>query len=438
MRPARELLTSIYRDAIASLSPESAMSDALRASAGGSTVARLHLIAIGKAAGTMLRGAESWVAETKSHLIGGMCIAHDDAFPAHPGISAFIGDHPLPGQRSRRAAEGIAAYIQTVDHGDRVVVLLSGGASALIGAPVPGLSDGSYAMLVHALLGSGLNINAMNTLRRRLSRWGGGRLGAALQRRGAKVSVLVLSDVLGDSLASIGSGPCVRDAMTHGEVLDALRQAHLSDATRDLLVRALHFAELATEDEQVLKAHTPIPHTIIGSNTLALHALSNCAAAYGITSTIIREPLTDSATLCGEHVATTLLAMRDRPASSKPHLVCWGGEPLVVLPFEGNVPAGGRMQALALSAARVLDAGRDSGAGVTILAAGTDGRDGATDAAGAIVSGETWQRITRAGRSPAHDLERYESYAALSAADALIPAFVSGTNVNDVVLGLLM
>jgi glycerate 2-kinase len=437
MDNARALLTAIYRDAIAAVSPDAAVLDALRHEARRAEGGRIHLIAIGKASAKMLHGAGLWLAETGQHCVGGVCIAHHDAMRTALPVAQLTGDHPVPGLRSKSAADHLGSYVSgSVQRGDQVLVLLSGGASALIGAPVSGLSDQAYAMIVHALLGSGLSIGDVNTLRRRLSRWGGGKLGHALQSRGARVHVLVVSDVLGNALTSIGSGPCVADDVTHTDALALVRQAHLSASMRDEIVRALYAGDRAGPTADV-RAEEVISHAIVSSNSQMLNAVAAIAGARDITCTIMPELLTDGATLCGERVATAMLARPNSQRGNVLHLVCWGGEPLVILPADPRVPAGGRMQALALSAARMLGAAGTNATGVTILAAGTDGRDGATDAAGAVVDADTWNAIERAGRAPEDDLAQWESSAALGAAGALIPAFVSGTNVNDVVMGVV-
>jgi glycerate 2-kinase len=438
MPNARALLTELYREAVAAVSPDAAVRDALRQRARAVNGARTHLFAIGKASEHMLHGAELWLSDTQQQCAGGVCIAHHDVVGTSLPVQHSVGDHPVPGTRSKAAADGLGRYITTsVQHGDQAIVLLSGGASALIGAPAGGLTAAAYTKVVHALLGSGLSIDAVNAVRRRLSRWGGGRFGAALQARGASIEVLVVSDVLGDSLASIGSGPCVRDMLTLADTLAFVRDAHLASDVRDEIVRALHAVEL-TREPTPQSAEFAIPHTIVSSNAAVLRAIADGARARGVSCTVMSNPLTDDATLCGERVADALLQAKRLQRDTVPHLLCWGGEPVVVLPTEHQVPSGGRMQALALSAARVLGAAGTEADGVTILAAGTDGRDGATDAAGAVVDGDTWRAIERAGRVPAKDLVRCESYDALRAANAHIPEFVSGTNVNDVVIGVVL
>ncbi len=397
----RQLLETIYHDAIAALQPEPAVASALDAVYGpGHWPPSIHVVAIGKASHTMAAAALEWCAAKQVQVLGGLCIAHVAGGAPLGPLTMLTGNHPIPGPDSATAAEGVGTYIaERVRERDAVLVLLSGGTSALIGAPLAGLSPDEYASTTEALIGGGLSINAINRERRRLSRWARGRLGEALQARGATVEVLVISDVIGDDLASIGSGPCIPDAT--------------SDAP-------------------------PIPHRIISSNRAARELVLAAAQRNGLTPVRVDEPLRGDVGYCAERIALVLRthAMHARTGSHAHKLVCWGGEPTVTLPGP-HAPPGGRMQALALALAKELhNAGADARS-ITILAAGTDGRDGATDAAGAVVDGRTWSAIRSVGRAPEHDLASYQSHQALSLIGALVPAFASGTNVNDLVIALV-
>ncbi len=397
----RQLLETIYRDAIDALQPGPAVETALGAVySRGELPGQLHLLAIGKASHTMAAAATRWCLAHDVQVLGGLCISHvADGEPIAP-LDVLHGNHPIPGLDSARAADALGAYVTARVHaGEFVLVLLSGGTSALIGAPIDGMSLEEYAATTEALIGGGLSINAINRERRRLSRWARGRLGEALQARGAHVDVLVISDVIGDDLASIGSGPCIPDPT--------------SDAP-------------------------PIPHRIIGSNRTARELVLAAAQRSGLTPVRVDEPLRGDVGYCAERIALVLRThgMHARTGAHAHKLVCWGGEPTVTLPGP-HAPPGGRMQALALALAKELHTAGADARSITILAAGTDGRDGATDAAGAVVDGRTWSAIRSVGRTPEHDLASYHSHQALSLVGALIPAFASGTNVNDLVIALV-
>jgi glycerate-2-kinase len=178
---------------------------------------------------------------------------------------------------------------------------------------------------------------------------------------------------------------------------------------------------------------------VIASNRLALEAAARHAAAVGLTPEVAAEPLAGEAAAAGTRLAAFLLQHCGRGSIPQPdsagtarRCFIWGGETTVTL-GAGSPGLGGRCQELALAAARALDG---AGLGVTLLAAGTDGRDGPTDAAGAIVDGSTWRAAQSAGRDPARDLAGHDAYRALDAAGALLRPGLTGTNVMDVVIGI--
>ena len=353
----------------------------------------------------------------------------------HPAIPVVPGDHPEPGVHSRAAAAALARAAAETGQTDEAWVLLSGGATSLLGAPVDGVQPADLTGLYSLLLGSGLDISAMNRIRKRFSRWGGGRLAAALGA--SKIRVFVVSDVIGDDLAAIGSGPCVPDPATAGEVRRALEGAGLSSRVAPALLRVLADVEAGRSPETPKPDHPAFARVetkVIVSNRLALEAAAARAAADGWSVRIVERPLAGEAVTVGGEIARELVQYARSAPSAQPRCIVWGGETTVTL---GARPPGlgGRSQELALAAAQVL--GHDSAhAGITVLAAGTDGRDGPTDAAGAIVDGTTWAAVQRAGRDPARDLAAHDAYRALDAAGALLRPGLTGTNVMDVVVGL--
>ena len=399
-----QLLEHLYRDTITALHPGRAVRDALDRTFTLDTTlgGALHIIALGKAAAPMASAALEWCVAQHFSVKGGVCVTHDEPANGLAPLHVCIGDHPTPSTRSAAAAAALGGYIAShVDQGDRVLVLLSGGTSSLIGAPLDGSDHAEYLATTRALVASGLDINQINAQRRQLSRWGGGRLGAALQARGATVTVLLISDVIGDDLASIGSGPCIPE---RGDTAQ------------------------------------PITHHVIADNHVARDTVVRLARERGMIAQAIDEPLLGDVDCCAERIALVLLthasAARHGSVRHKPRLICWGGEPTVPVPIDA--PPGGRMQALALTVARRLHDAGDAAIRLTLLAAGTDGRDGATNAAGAIVDSRTWAAIRDLARSPERDLATMRSHDALAAVGALIPAFTSGTNVNDLVIGLVL
>jgi hydroxypyruvate reductase len=277
----------------------------------------------------------------------------------------------------------------------------------------------------------------MNRIRKRFSRWGGGKLARALAP--ARIRVFVISDVIGDDLASIGSGPCVPDPTTAAEVHSLLEASRLwgrlPDQARRLVLSAEsgHLPETPKPGDQTFARVT---HELIASNRLALDAAAARARELNLTPFVHNTPLSGEASRVGTELAAALLddcARQAHPQSgSQASCWIWGGETTVSLGRD-TAGIGGRCQELALAAAKLLSGSSTSAA---LLAAGTDGRDGPTDAAGAVVDSKTWGAVSAGGRDPELDLKTHNAYAALNAAGALLRPGLTGTNVMDVVIGL--
>jgi len=332
------------------------------------------------------------------------------------------------------AAGALERTVKLIPKSDEVWLLLSGGTSSLIAAPEPGLTPSDLTSIYSLLLGSGLDIAAMNRIRKRFSRWGGGKLARALSP--AKVRGYVVSDVIGDDLASIGSGPCVPDPTNAREIRQQLEQggiwSRLPEPARSLVL-SVEAGERAETPKPGDAAFAGVSLEVIASNRLALEAAAQRAVELGLTAVVADRPLSGEAAAAGESLARSLLDRCVQSGADPETRLCWicGGETTVTLGEQvGGV--GGRCQELALAAAKTLSGTSER---VALLAAGTDGRDGPTDAAGAIVDGRTWRAIERSGRNPAEDLAEHNSYPALDAARALVRPGLTGTNVMDVMIG---
>ncbi|MGH7629013.1 MAG: DUF4147 domain-containing protein, partial [Gemmatimonadales bacterium] len=396
----------------------------------------VRLFALGKASLPMAETAVAVLASHRLEPAGGLVVPPAAGVQPHSSIRVVPGDHPEPGPGSLAAAAALAEATADTRPGDEAWVLLSGGATSLLGAPIDGASAADLAVLYAQLLGSGLDISAMNRIRKRFSRWGGGRLAAALAP--ARVRVFVVSDVIGDDLASIGSGPCVPDPTRARDVRRALDEAgltaHVPPALLALLgdVEAGHAAETPKPDDPAFRT---VETQLIVSNGLALEAAAARARQRGLVSEIVRPPLEGEASDAGRAIATTLLNYARGSDLQQRRCVIWGGETTVTLGIEPP-GLGGRSQELALAAAEQLAGAGGDRRGVALVAAGTDGRDGPTDAAGAVVDAATWEAVRRAGRDPASDLAVHDAYRALDAAGALLRPGLTGTNVMDIVIGL--
>jgi glycerate 2-kinase len=431
----KPLLVAIYRAALAAVAPGPVLIRTLQGELSSpSSPSRLSgpwIIALGKAAQPMAEAAVRVLADRGQSPSGGLVVAPEAAPRPHASITGIVGDHPEPGAGSLAAADALDRLVQQVPPGDAVWVLLSGGTTSLIGAPQPGIGVDELKALYTQLLRSGLDIKAMNRVRKRFTRWGAGRLARGLAQ--ARVRCYIVSDVVGDYLAAIGSGPCVPDTSTAREVREALVQAGLWDGLAPSLKRHLDEVERGGIPETPKPrdpAFAGVETTLIASNRLALEAAGRHARGLGLAAEIVETPLVGEAAAVGARIAAQLVAgdHGDRPT----RCLIAGGETTVTFTDQG-AGSGGRSQELALAAARSL---RGLPPPVALLAAGTDGRDGPTDAAGALVDGSTWDRIAGAGRDPQRDLYHHDSYAALAAADALIKTGPTGTNVMDVVIGV--
>lgn len=479
MDDPRALLTALHAAAVQGANPFQRTYEAAREWIDASSVtssSRVHVFALGKAAATMTAGAARALRERDINAVGGVVVAAAplaaDATPEQGGglpasLEYRVGDHPVPDIGSLAAADVIARKVRDVQSDDIALVLISGGATSLCAAPCDELRDmiGHTAdaqklltELVATLHECGLAIHEMNAIRRRLLRWGGGRLTVALSDRNVKeIRVLSVSDVIGDHPSVIGSGPCSPDPMSEAEFLAMLDAYNLRDRIpRDLAV-ALGLQGSASD--AILPPHPGdaafdlVNYTIVARNQDACRALAARARELGITNiTLVDAPLTGEADALGHTIAN--IAVRSAANDEAEQLIIWGGEPTVTMrvrlddedddqseqePHDLLPPMGGRMQALALSAAMTLEGEiarqrHESDAfRAFILAAGTDGRDGPTDACGAIVDTLTPLGARERGRDPAHDLRWHRSYHSLSAAGALLKTGPSGTNVMDVV-----
>lgn len=434
----RELVLELYDAALASAAP-SAMTGRAVEALNIPRDARVWVFSFGKAATAMAAAAVASLLRSLHSVVGGVVVTPDAAPSPYPTLVALRGDHPNPGAQSFAAAEKVADITKGRRGNDVAIVLISGGTSSLIAAPLRGMSDADLKSLYELLLGSGLSIAEMNVVRKRFSRWGAGRLALALAP--AATHCLAISDVANDDLAVIGSGPCVPDEATAEDVKRILQRADLLSripaAHRDMLADVGR----GLVPETPTKSHPAFAHVtarVIGNNRLAIDGAAATARSRGIPTEVVEARLTGDAGTTGEEIARHLLARRAAGVSRG--CVIWGGETTVNLgagPTAGRVSGGGRCQELALAAARVLSAAGSDANGIQLLAAGTDGRDGATEAAGAIVDASTWSTIIAGGRDPMHALAAHESNAALKLANALLPRRTTGTNVNDVVIGLI-
>ncbi|OIQ44002.1 MAG: glycerate kinase [Roseobacter sp. MedPE-SW] len=371
---------------------------------------RDYLLALGKAAVPMMQEMLDHIPEPRQALV----VTNPENLEELPGVRVLAGSHPVPDQASADAGAAAIDFLSQATEQDRVTVLVSGGGSALMVAPAAGLSLSDKAAVNAALLASGLEINEMNLVRQQLSDLKGG--GLLRHAAPASVQAYLLSDVIGDDLRAIASGPTVSPLGDKTTARDTLQRAGIWD---DLPASVrTHLTATAVE--------TPLPeaqNTLIGSNRHSLVAMMEQAATLGWQPQLVSDHLVgDVADAVEEVLHAAKAAPLDQPVA-----LIFGGETTVRLQGDGR---GGRNQELAL---RMAQRGAAELSGDWLfLSGGTDGRDGPTDAAGGIATPETWTDIAKAGADPSALLANNDSYAALKAANALLVCGGTGTNVADV------
>lgn len=435
MSGAREHLQELYCAAVGGANVESLTANAV-AAIPLERRQRVWVFAFGKAAGAMAHAAVSTLERSLAEVAGGIVVAPTPIDPPSGTVSVVVGDHPVPGRRSFAAAGRIADLVTRKRGVDLAIVLVSGGATSLIAAPLRGMSESDLSLVYEQLLGAGLDIHEMNAIRKRFSRWAAGRLTLALAP--ARSFCFAVSDVPGDDIASIGSGPCVADPTRVQTVLDSLKRVGLFDKLPPSFREYLLDTVRGVTPETPKASHPAFAHVtarVIANNAIALNAAAAAARRSGFETVLHQAPLVGEASTAGERIARDLVALRRSARQGSVHCHIWGGETTVAL--RGPAPPGGRCQELALAAARELAGAGDDARGIALLAAGTDGRDGPTDAAGAVVDENTWSAIGAAGRDASAALHAHESYDALASAGALFKPGLTGTNVMDITVGLV-
>ena len=437
----RDLLIDLYDAAVAGAAPGPLTTAALR-ELETRPEQRLWLYAMGKAAHPMASAALTTLQRARHTIAAGVIVGPDRHPSPFAPVTSLVGNHPIPGRDSFTAAQRIGELAAGMRSDDVAVVLISGGATSLIGAPLRGLAEADFVHLCELLLGSGLDIREMNAVRKRFSRWGAGRLALALAP--ARTHTLLISDAHGDDPADIASGPCTADPNTVQDVIAILQRAGLYARIAPAMREYLAGVVRGLTPETPRRTHPAFAHVstrVIGSNALATDAAARRARELGLAVHDHGSVLTGDAMRCGADLAGSLL---QRAREGWRGCMIWGGETTVQLGDMNAVaspaptsPLGGRCQELALSASRVLADAGDDARRITLLAAGTDGRDGPTDAAGAFADASVWEAIRASGRAPELALARHDSYSVLDAVNALHRRGHTGTNVRDVVIAVV-
>lgn len=387
---------------------------------------RVLVIGAGKAGLPMARAVVGVLGE---RVAGGVVIVkegHAEGHPAVGPVQIIQAGHPLPDERGLEGTRRIADLLAGAGGRDLVLCLISGGGSALLTMPSPGLNLADLRALTDQLLASGASIDEINTLRKHLDRVKGG--GLARMAAPAQVITLILSDVVGNPLDIIASGPTVPDPATFADARRVLARYDLASRVPPALVRLL--AEGARGDvPETPKPGDPlfdrVDNLLVGSNGLAAGAAQDQAVREGFNALLLTTYLQGEAREVGRVLAALArqLAVHDEPLP-RPACLVFGGETTVTLRGEG---LGGRNQEAALGAVADLAGLPDT----VLVTLATDGGDGPTDAAGAVATGETLARAREAGMAPDAFLARNDAYHFFSPLGDLLRPGPTQTNVND-------
>lgn len=406
----RKILRDLFDRAILAADPKGAVLSALDDnSALSETSAKVHILSVGKAAIPMMEAVRN---RLKNRQIGQeLAITNYENVPDQSDFTVLGAGHPVPDENGLAAGLRAVELLEQAGEGDEIIVLISGGGSALLPCPVDGVSLQQKADVTNMLLKCGADILEINEVRRALSKLKGG--GMVALAAPAKVSALILSDVPGDDLASVASGPTVVGSTNAKAAIAILEKHQLYGQVSDSIRHAFDAAP-ATDEASA-------NNYLVGSNPISVAAVLGAAKRHGKTQHLCEW-------LDGDvHEATTVLVDALAQADSGTLIIC-GGETTVQVSGTG---IGGRNQELALRVALAAKQ-RDLPDDWIMLSGGTDGRDGPCDAAGAITDPQTLERMSAAKVNPEAMLANSDSYHALEASGDLIFTGGTGTNVADI------
>jgi len=394
-----------------------------------SRIRRIFIVGAGKASAPMAAALEEILG---ARISGGLVSVKDGHTAPLRRVELMEAGHPLPDARGRLAAERILQTAREAEAGDLVLCVISGGGSALLPAPAGGLSLDDKIAVTDALLRSGAPIQDVNAVRKHLSQLKGGRLAQAAHP--AALAVLVLSDVIGNPLDAIASGPAAPDPTTFADALAIVERygitATMPAAALDHLRRGAAGGIPETPkpgDPVFARVHT----VIIGSNEHAARAAAAAARREGFRALLLTTSLDGEAREAGRLVASIARGVQDAGIPvPPPACIVAGGETTVTVRGQGK---GGRCQEFALAAALSIGGRRT----LLIAGVGTDGTDGPTDAAGALATGWTLARAAAAGLDPRASLADNDAYPFFHDLGDLVVTGPTRTNVNDLYLALI-
>ncbi|MFU0828595.1 MAG: D-glycerate 2-kinase [Lachnoclostridium sp.] len=409
MKDIRSDAYTIIKESIQQVLPYKAVEKAL---SGKTFTGNITVIAIGKAAWTMAAAAQKILGTSINKGI--VITKYHHSQGNIEGFEIFEAGHPVPDENSVRATVRVIEAVKNLNEKDQVIFLVSGGGSALFEKPVKGITLSDMKEVTDALLKCGANIVEINTVRKHLSEVKGGRFASLCAP--AKVYSIVLSDVIGDRLDTIASGPAYPDKSTVQEAFNILKKYKLT--LKESVLKAL--------SQETPKKLNNIETKVTGNVSELCKAAAHTAKSLGYTPFILSTTLECEAKEAGYFLSSIAreIARGNEVGIKPPCAIIAGGETTVKVRGKG---LGGRNQELALAAAKGIAGMKD----ILIFSIGSDGTDGPTDAAGGIVDGNTLDRLQEKGLDIDKILDNNDSYHGLEAVGGLIKTGATGTNVND-------
>lgn len=424
-----EELSDIMEAGLSAADPERAIARTLeieedRVGAGGESfdAERVYILSAGKAAGPMARSAAKLLGD---RVAGGLVVTKDKHEAGPDNLETVYASHPEPDGRGVEAAEKARELAESLEEGDLLLALISGGASALLADPAPSIEIEDLKQLTSDLLESGAGIEEINSVRKHVSVLKGG--GLAKLTHPAHTISLLLSDVVGDEPSSIASGPTTPDLTTLEDAKETLQKYEIQPP--ESVRQHLENAEENPKPGDEIFAN--VANVVCGGGRHASEAAAEKAGELGYEPLLLSTLITGEAAESGRlYAAIVREALESGNPAAPPCAIVSGGEATVTVRGHGN---GGPNLEFALALAIELDGVE----GWAAFAVDTDGNDGSTDAAGGMVDGTTAQKVCDSGVDPVESLADNDAYPALKAADALIFTGPTGTNVNDLRVALV-
>jgi glycerate 2-kinase len=427
----RQSILDIFREGLTAVLPYNLIRNAVNFSDDGlfiekkyfpiSKTSHIHVFGSGKAS----IGAAKVLKEMMPDKIAGGLIISNFNDSSLENIDTYVGSHPVPDERSLKAADLLIDKLAALSEDDFFIYILSGGSSALIERPLSPLCLQDLQETSKLLMRAGATINELNTVRKHLSAIKGGQLAKMTKAKGV---VLTISDVIGDDLSVIGSGPFYMDSSTFADAWAIFLKYNLVSHLPPSVVAHIEKGIKGEIEETPKIAPSHIEHVVIGSNRKALQRAKLKAESFGMATHVLTSSLRGEA----KEIAKAIVAMGEEIAETikiadNPVCLIFGGETTVTVKGDGK---GGRNQEMCLSALREIGDRK----GMTILSAGTDGIDGNSSAAGAVVDSYSYKKAEVLGLKIDDYLNRNDSNSLLAMTEDLITTGPTGINVMDITI----